>query len=145
MFNEDHVPNYASNDVGHTVAEFSHNFASLRSIIENTVIVGVVPQAVGVALAAVGIPARPEIAEISRGPSPDTSGVNIEDNSLFLFNDLNHAAWTDNVASDEPHVAEAVVGAIIEAVGVLVAPSEVGHIQLPEANALGPLQCQLPV
>jgi hypothetical protein len=79
-----------SNGIGRIVAEFSNSFAPLGSIIENTVIVGVVTQAVGVALAAMEIPAQPDIAEISRGPSPDTPGVNTEDNNSFLFNDLNY-------------------------------------------------------
>ena len=91
-------------------------------------IVGVVPQGVGIASTVVGIPIRLETAKISHWPSLDTQGVNTEDDGLFLFNDFNHAMWIDNITSDKPHVAEDIVGAITEVVGAPITPSEIGHI-----------------
>jgi hypothetical protein len=145
LFNESLVPDPASNGIGRTVAELSTSFAPLGTLTENTAPIGAPPQAVGVPLApaAVGVPARLDAAEISRGTSPNALGIPADDDDPLLFNDLYPAAWHDNV--DGADAAEDIVGALVEVVGAPVAPADVAQVPLQHAENLGPRQRRPPI
>jgi hypothetical protein len=144
MFNESHVADPASNGVGRTVADFRDDFAPLGSIEGSIAPVGAaLPLAPAPVAPAVII--GPDSAIVSRGPSPDTSGVNADDVDPFPFNARNPDMWNNNTVDDKHQAAEDLMEALVEVVGAPPAIAANDLVQLPEAETLGPRQRRPPI
>jgi transposase InsO family protein len=148
LFNEACISDPALNGIGRTVADFTSSFTPLGNLEECTTPVGVLPQAVGVAPVAVGVPhasrpERPDSAEASRGPLPDTPGDSAAAEVVFPFHD---GAWNHNDGNDEAHAAEDVVGAILEAAGAPTAIDDPdAPVPVPASASLAPRRRQPPI